>query len=90
MPTFANVIERVLYNSIFDHFHHNGLFNKCKSGFPSGDSCIYQLHSIIQEIQSSFDSYPFQDVKTVFVEISMAFDEVWHEGFICKQKSSGI
>ena len=55
LPIFAKVFERLLFNSLFAHFHDNDLFTKCQSGFMLGDSCISQLLSIVHEIQSSFD-----------------------------------
>ena len=47
-----------------------------------------QLLSISHEIQTAFDENPTVDVRGVFLDISKAFDKVWH-GFICKLKSYG-
>ena len=56
--------------------------------FKPGDSCINQLISITHEIYQSFDNG--LEVRVVFLEISKAFDKVWHEGFIYKLKQNGI
>ena len=50
LPIFAQVFERLLFNSLFAHFHDSDLFTKCQSGFIPGDSCISQLLSIVHEI----------------------------------------
>ena len=88
LPIFAKVFERLLFNSLFFHFYENKLFIECQSGFLPGDSCVSQLLSIVHEIQSSFDST--LEVRAVFLDISKAFDKVWHPGLLSKLKSYGI
>ena len=55
-----------------------------QSGFIPGDSCIAQLVSITHEIQTVFDNKPTIDVRGVFLDISIAFDKVWHDRLIFK------
>ena len=55
----------------------------------SGDSCIHQLISIIHEIYASFDANLSLEVRGVVLNISKAFDRVWHEGLIYKIKCLG-
>ena len=86
LPIFAKVFERVIYNSLFNYFLHNKLFTPSQSGFLPGDSCIAQLLSIIHEIQSAFDDNPTIDVRGIFLDISKAFDKVWHDGLLFKLK----
>ena len=90
LPIFAKVFEKLLFNSLFAHFHDNELFTKCQSGFMPGDSCISQLLSIVHEIQSSFDRNPPVDTRAIFLDISEAFDKVWHQGLLFKLKSYGV
>ena len=90
LPIFAKVFEKVLFNSLFAHFHDNYLFTKCQSGFMPGNSCISQLLSIVDEIQSSFDSNPPVDTRAIFLDISKAFDKVWHQGLLFKSKSYSV
>ena len=58
--------------------------------FQSGDSCVAQLLSITHEIYKSFDCNPSADTRGIFLDISKAFDKVWHEGLIFKLKTYGI
>ena len=57
-----------------------------QSSFIPGDSCIAQLVSITHEIQTVFDNNPTIDVRGVFLDISIAFDKVWHDRLIFKWK----
>ena len=61
-----------------------------QSGFLLGDSSIAQLLSIIHEIQTAFDINPTVDVRGVFLDISKAFEKVWHDGLVVKLKSYGV
>ena len=79
LAVFAKVFQKLLFSSLFAHFHDNDLFTKCQSGFMPGDSCISQLLSIVHEIQSSFDCNPPVDTRAIFLDISKTFDKVWHQ-----------
>ena len=61
-----------------------------QSGFPPGDGCINQLLYLVTEIYESFENPESLEVRTVFLDISKAFDKVWHEGLIFKLKQNGI
>ena len=66
------------------------LLNPNQSGFRPSDSCINQLLAITHEIFEAFDCNPPLEVRSVFLDISKAFDKVWHEGLTYKIKSVGI
>ena len=66
------------------------LLNPNQSGFRPSDSCINQLLAITHEIFEAFDCNPTLEVRSVFLDISKAFDKVWHEGLLFKLRSMGI
>ena len=61
---------------------------KCLSFFcfRPGDSCINQLLSISHEILSAFDVG--LEVRGLFLDISKAFEKVWHVGLIYKLRQN--
>ena len=63
---------------MFEFFIRNDLISQNQSGFKPGDSCINQLLAISHEMYKSFDAC--LDVRAVFLDMSKAFDKVWHEG----------
>ena len=64
------------------------MLSKNQSGFRPGDSTIHQLISITSSIYESFGNY--DETRAVFLDISKAFDKVWHEGIVHKLKCNAI
>ena len=73
---------------MFKFFIENKLISSNQSGFKPGDSCVNQLVSIANEIYKSFDEG--HEVRGVFLDISKAFDKVWHDGIIFKLTQNEI
>ena len=76
----SKIFERVIFKEMFINFSANKVISKNQSGFQPGDSCINQLLSITHEILRSFD-YAWE-VRSVSLDISKAFDKIWHEKLI--------
>ena len=90
LPIFGKIFEKCIFDSIYTYFEDNNLFTNSQSGFRKGDSCVSQLLSITHNILKGFDANPSLDTRGIFLDISKAFDRVWHEGLIFKLKSYGI
>ena len=87
LPIAGKIFERLLYDRMIESFTENNI-SKNQSGFRPHVSCINQLLSITHEIYQSFDDN--LEVRAVFLDISKAFDKVWHKGLIFKLKQNGI
>ena len=79
LPTsiIASICGKIFERLIFRFLLGNNLISSNQSGFKPGDSCINQLLSITHEIYKSFDDG--FEVRGVFLDISKAFDKVWHK-----------
>ena len=88
LPICRKVIERLIYDSLFEYFIENDLISPNQYGFKPGDSCTNQLIPITHEIYQSFDDG--FEVRGVFLDISKAFDKVWYNGLIYKLKQNGV
>ena len=65
---------------MFNFFITNHLISTNQSGFKPKDSSINQLLSITLRIYAAFDEG--YEVWGVSLDISKAFDKVWHEGLV--------
>ena len=90
LPIFGKIFEKNIFNRMYNFLLNKNLLNPNQSGFRPSDSCINQLIAITHEIFEVFDCNPPLEVRSVFLDISKAFDKVWHEGLLFKIKSMGI
>ena len=54
------------------------------------DSTTNQLLFLIDEIHQAFEDRNSLEVRAVFLDISKAFDKVWHDGLIFKLKQNDV
>ena len=66
----------------------NLIFKSCLETDQFGNTCINQFLAITHKIYKSFDAC--LDIRAMFLDISKAFDKVWHQGLLYKLKQNGI
>ena len=84
LPVSSKIFERLLCDSMFKFFTENNLISLNQSRFKPVDSGVNQLLSITHQIFKSLDNG--HEIRSVFLDMSKAFDKVWHEGLIFKLK----
>ena len=80
----------MVFDCIYDFLDQNCLLKANQSGFSPGDSCLHQLTAITNNISTAFDANLSLEVCGIFLDLSKAFDRVWHKGLIHKLKNIRI
>ena len=81
-------IWKIIFNYLYKNLQDNKLVHQ--SGFQSNESCVNQLLSTVNDLHKASDPYPTLETCGVFLDMSKAFDKVWHKGLIFKLKSLGV
>ena len=82
LPLCGKLFEKLMVNSNFNFIDTRKIFSVYQSGFHPDDSCVHQLIGIVHDINNSYDVNPSLEVRVVFLDISKAFDRVWHESLL--------
>ena len=90
LPIFGKIFEKLIFDSMYEHFYNHGFITPNQSGFRPNDSAINQLLSITHNIYRAFEEKTSKETRAVFLDLSKAFDRVWHEGLIYKLECKGI
>ena len=84
----SKVLERLVFNRFYEYLVANNLLTPKNSGFKVNDSTINQLISIVHQIYNGLECK--HEVRMVFLDVSKAFDKVWHEGLLFKLRQLGF
>ena len=82
----GKLMERCVHKHVTKYLIQHSVITPYQSGFRTGDSTINQL--LYNEFAKALDEG--KKIRVVFLDISKAFDKVWHKGLIFKLRSIGI
>ena len=88
LPVVRKVFEKLVNNRIADHLEKYGLYSDFQYGFRSSRSTADLLAVVSDRIARAFNR-PGPN-RAVVLDISKAFDRVWHAALLHKLKSYGI
>lgn len=85
---FGKMLEKIVFKHLYNHLLEFEIITKYQSGFIPGDSTVYQLLSMYNTIVSKLDKG--LEIRSIFCDVSKAFDRVWHPGLLYKLEMYGI
>ena len=88
LSVVSKVFEKLVNNRIVDHLEKSGLFSDFQYGFRSSRSTADLQTVVSDRIARAFNRS--RATRAVALDISKAFDRVWHAGLLHKLKSYGI
>ena len=87
LPVVRKVFEKLVNNRIADHLEKYGLYSDFQYGFRSSRSTADLLAVVSDRIARAFNR-PGPN-RAVVLDISKAFDRVWHAALLHKVQSYG-
>ena len=84
LPITGKLFERLFLKRISKEHDLSTLLPSHQFGFRERHSTIHQVHRIVNEIVTSLEEKKY--CNTVFLDISQAFDLIWHPGLLYKLK----
>ena len=88
LSSISKIREKIVFKNLYDFLISVGFLNKFQSGFRPGDGTINQLTYIIHTIYQALDMG--KEIRMVFLDLSKAFDKVWHRRLIHKLENLGV
>ena len=86
LSILAKVFEKIVFKHLYNYFRDHFLITIWQSGFLPGSSTITQLIEIYDQFCNAVNSG--KEIRVVFLDISKAFDRVWHRGLLYKLRRS--
>lgn len=81
----SKIFEKIVHTTLQNYLNSADVIAKFQFGFRSNHSTVQQLFRITEHISTSFEKHCHSGA--VFIDVSKAFDKVWHGGLLYKLKS---
>ena len=88
LPVFSKVLERIMYNKVYNHLDSKGLLYEKQFGFQRNISTEHAILQLTRDITDSFEKR--ECTLGVFIDLSKAFDTADHQILIKKLQYYGI
>ena len=82
LPIISKVYEKLIAKRLKVIIERRGLLPNHQFGFRDCHSTIDQIHRLVDYIEKALEDKKV--CSAVFLDVSQAFDKVWHEGLILK------
>ena len=88
LPICSKIFEKVIFNELFKFFEYKNLLSNHQSGLIT--RVIHVFINCLQSLMTSFDCNPTLETRGVSLDISKAFDSVWHDGLLFRLRQNGV
>lgn len=85
LPFFSKLLEKLILKHIYPIIAEKNIIPNSQFGFREKHSTIHQIHRLADAISCSLEKKK-QYTSAVFLDVSQAFDKVWHPGLLYKIK----
>ncbi|KAL4131789.1 hypothetical protein QTP88_009046 [Uroleucon formosanum] len=82
LPYFSKICEMLILKRNYPHIISKNVLPSSQFGFRAKHSTVHQVHRVIDAISTSLENKCY--CTCAFLDISQAFDKVWHEGLLFK------
>ena len=88
LPTISKICESVIHDRMLKHCLENNIISEKQAAYLKGDSTVSQLLYIVHNIRKNWGQNKV--TQGLFLDVSAAFDKVWHNGLLAKLSQIGV
>ena len=88
LPTLSKIFESILHERLLKHCLENDIITEKQAAYLKGDSTVQQLLYMVHTIRTNWGNSKI--TQGLFLDVSAAFDKVWHNGLIAKLSQIGV
>ena len=86
LPILSKVLEKLILKRLQPSLQQNALIPNHQFGFRRHHATVEQIHRVVSQVSKDLEEHRY--CSAAFLDISQAFDKVWHTGLLYKLKDS--